>query len=155
MTGFQKWVAVGAAGVALLAAACSSSGAPTAPSPSTNAAQPQSIAITLNQWSITPSVTTIPTGKVTFTVKNDGTIPHEFVVLRTDTMAADFPIASFEGESLRFDEDAAGENVGETGDMEAGTTKSLVVSLPAGHYALVCNLPTHYGLGMHIDFTVT
>jgi uncharacterized cupredoxin-like copper-binding protein len=155
MTGFQKWVAVGAAVAALLAAACSSSGAPTAPSPSTNAAQPEGIAITLNQWSITPSATTIPTGKVTFTVKNEGTIPHEFVVLQTDTMAADFPIASFEGEANRFDEDAAGANVGETGDMEAGTTKSLVISLPAGHYALVCNLPTHYGLGMQMDFTVT
>jgi uncharacterized cupredoxin-like copper-binding protein len=155
MDGFRKWVMAAGAGLALVATACSSSGTSTAPSPSTSAAQPESVAVTLNQWSITPSTTTIPAGRVSFNVKNEGTIAHELVVLQTDTAAADFPISSFEGETNRFDEDAAGKNLGETGDMEAGTTKSLVISLPAGHYALFCNLPVHYGLGMHLDFTVS
>ena len=52
-------------------------------------------------------------------------------------------------------EDTAGTNVGETGDMEAGTTKTLTIDLAPGHYAFVCNLPGHYGQGMHTDFTVT
>ena len=109
----------------------------------------------LAQWSVTPTVTTVPAGSVTFTVTNDGTIPHEFVVLQTETSAADFPIKSFEGESERINEDTAGTNVGETGDMEAGTTKTLTIDLASGHYAFVCNLPAHYGQGMHTDFTVT
>ncbi len=113
------------------------------------------MAVTLNEWVVTPSATTVPAGSVTFTVKNDGTIPHEFVVLQTETPAGDFPIKSFEGESERFNEDTAGTNVGETGDMEAGTTKPLTIDLAPGHYALVCNLPAHYGQGMHTDFTVT
>ena len=45
-------------------------------------------------------------------------------------------------------------NVGETGDLAAGASKSLTLSLPAGHYALICNLPGHYKAGQHTDFTV-
>jgi uncharacterized cupredoxin-like copper-binding protein len=111
--------------------------------------------VTLEQWAITPSATTVAAGSVTFTVTNAGTIPHEFVVLQTDTPAGEFPITSFEGESQRFDEDAAGTNVGETGDMDAAATATLTIDLAPGHYAFVCNLPAHYGQGMHTDFTVT
>jgi hypothetical protein len=112
------------------------------------------VAVTLKEWAGTPTATTIAGGSVTFAVKNDGTIPHEFVVLQTDTPAGDFPIESFEGESQRINEDTAGTNVGETGDLNAGATKSVTIDLAPGHYALVCNLPGHYGQGMHTDFTV-
>jgi uncharacterized cupredoxin-like copper-binding protein len=79
---------------------------------------------------------------------------HEFVVLQTETAASEIPIKSFEGETDRINEDTAGTNVGETGDMEAGTSQTLKLDLAPGHYVLVCNLPSHYGLGMHTDFTV-
>jgi uncharacterized cupredoxin-like copper-binding protein len=94
-------------------------------------------------------------GTVTFVVSNEGTETHEFVVLRTDSPADSFPIVSFEGEPNRIDEDARGvTNVGETGDMEPGTTMSLSLDLAPGHYAVVCNLTGHYAMGMHQDFNV-
>jgi uncharacterized cupredoxin-like copper-binding protein len=97
-----------------------------------------------------------PGGKVSFLVSNDGTKTHEFVVLATKTPAASFPIVSFEGEANRIDEDAKGvTNVGETGDMDVGTSRMLTLDLPPGHYAIVCNLPGHYAMGMHQDFWVT
>jgi uncharacterized cupredoxin-like copper-binding protein len=106
--------------------------------------------------SITLSQNTAPTGKVSFLVSNDGTETHEFVVLATDTPAAEFPIVSFEGEANRIDEDAKGvTNVGETGDMKVGTSQMLTLDLAPGHYAVVCNLPGHYAAGMHQDFWVT
>jgi uncharacterized cupredoxin-like copper-binding protein len=128
-----------------------------APSP---AAPPSSVEVTLGEASadqmfIHLSSPIAAAGKVTFTVTNQGTHTHEFVVLSTDTPADSFPIASFEGEKDRIDEDAAGTNVGETGDMEPGTTKTLSIDLSAGHYAVVCNLPGHYRMGMHQDFTVS
>jgi uncharacterized cupredoxin-like copper-binding protein len=99
------------------------------------------------------SSVTAPGGKVTFVVKNDDTQTHEFVVLKTDHPAAGFPIGSFEGEQNRIDEDTAGTNVGETGDMKGGTSKTLTIAdLSPGHYAIVCNLPGHYAAGMHEDF---
>ncbi len=99
-----------------------------------------------------------PEGKVTFIITNTGAEDHEFVVLRTDTPAADFPIVGFEGEPNRFDEDAKGlTNVGETGDpaMAPGTSLMLTIDMSAGHYAVVCNLPGHYAMGMHQDFWIT
>jgi uncharacterized cupredoxin-like copper-binding protein len=157
---FGKWTVVIPASVLLIATACSGSGSTTSPSssatsPSSSAVGGGDVAVTLKQWAVTPIATTVSGGSVTFTVTNDGTIPHEFVVLQTETPAADFPIKSFEGESERINEDTAGTNVGETGDMEAGTTKTLTIDLAPGHYAFVCNLPGHYGLGMHTDFTVS
>jgi uncharacterized cupredoxin-like copper-binding protein len=95
-------------------------------------------------------------GEVTFTVTNEGTRTHEFVVLQADADAGSFPIVSFEGESDRIDEEAPGVvNVGETGDMEPGTTKTLTIDLAPGHYALVCNLKGHYRMGMYQDLQVT
>ena len=156
-----RWLAPILASCMLAMAACSKSNseASTAPpSQSTTGASTagqNAVAVSLQQWSITSSTTTVPAGAITFSVTNAGTIPHEFVVLSTDTPAADFPIGSFEGEQYRINEDKVGTNVGETGDMESNTTKSLSIDLKPGHYAFVCNLPQHYGLGMHIDFTVT
>src|SRR5947208_1161514 len=64
--------------------------------------------------------TSAPAGTVAFEVVNEGQHTHEFVVLQTDTPAGNFPIASFEGENDRINEDTAGTNVGETGDMPVG-----------------------------------
>jgi len=99
-----------------------------------------------------------PQGKVSFIVTNDGANVHELVALATDTMAAEFPIVSFDGEPNRIDEDAAGvTNVGETGDapMTPGTSLMFTIDMASGHYALVCNLQGHYAMGMHQDFWVT
>jgi len=159
MTSRTRWVAI-AASVVLLLSACSKSSTQTQSAPPSQSAQTpstsaqQTVAVTLQQWSITPSVTTVAAGSITFTVTNAGTIPHEFVVLSTDTAAGAFTVGSFEGEADRIDEDTAGTNVGETGDMDPAAAKSITIALQPGHYALVCNLPGHYGLGMHIDFTV-
>ena len=70
---------------------------------------------------------------------------HEFVVVRTDKPAGSLL------KGARADESG---NVGETGDLAAGATKSISLNLKAGHYALICNLPGHYKLGQHTDFTV-
>ena len=158
-----RWLALLPIAGVLAATGCSSSPAATAggAAPAPKSATPSVVAsggaiqVGLAEWKISPSVTTVAAGSVTFDVTNNGTTPHEFVVLRTDTLSADFPITSFEGETERFNEDTAGKNDGGTGDMEVGAAKTLQMDLKPGHYALVCNLPGHYGAGMHIDFVVT
>ena len=154
-----RWMLMITMPFVLLGAACSSSKDASSPStadvPSTDAAAAgETVSVSLNQWTITPTATTVPSGPVTFDVTNDGTMTHEFVVLQTETAASEIPIKSFEGETDRINEDTAGTNVGETGDMEAGTSQTLKLDLAPGHYVLVCNLPSHYGQGMHTDFTV-
>jgi uncharacterized cupredoxin-like copper-binding protein len=113
-----------------------------APAPAPN---PGKIGVSLKEFSVNPSATQAPAGRVTFNVRNTGTIPHEMVLLRTDAPAASLL------NGARADETG---NLGETGDLAVGATKSFSVKLKAGHYALICNLPGHYKAGQHIDFTV-
>jgi uncharacterized cupredoxin-like copper-binding protein len=141
-------------------AASSMGGAPASTAPalaiasaSTTPAGP--VMVSIQQWSITPQVSTVSTGPVTFEVSNKGTITHEFVVMRTNTAAPDLKVGTYEGQSPRVNENTAGTVVGETGDMAAGTTKFVTINLEPGHYVFMCNLPAHYGLGMHTDFIVT
>jgi uncharacterized cupredoxin-like copper-binding protein len=104
---------------------------------------------------ISLSQSVVPEGNVNFLVSNDGAKLHEFVVLSTKTAADALPIVSFEGQANRINEDATGvTNVGETGNVPAGTKKLLTINMPVGHYAIVCNLPGHYKMGMHEDFWV-
>src|SRR4051794_25316760 len=103
------------------------------------------VGIQLAEFSVRPTVTQAAAGKVTFAVQNAGRVTHEFVVLRTSKPAADLLRGS------RADESG---NVGETGDLKPGQARSITLSLPAGHYALICNLPGHYAAGQHTDFTV-
>src|SRR5947208_172240 len=94
-----------------------------------------------------------PAGRVTFFVTNDGTQTHEFVVMQTDTPAANFPLTGFEGEKDRFNEDTVGVNVGETGDVKAGESKTLALTLAPGHYARSEERRVGKGSGLQQAFT--
>lgn len=100
----------------------------------------------LTEMKIADSVTKVAAGKVTFTVANDGAVTHEYVILKTPTPAAKLPFSGGRASE-------AG-NVGETGDLAPGATKTLSLTLKAGHYAIICNLPGHYKGGMYTDLTV-
>lgn len=109
---------------------------------------------------VTP--TSAKSGDVTFVVKNDGTIVHEMIVLKTDTPFDKIPVvdsgdppAPVASGADKVDEAAS---VGETGDpdLEAGKTRTFTVKAMApGSYVLVCNIAKHYGLGMRAAFTVS
>jgi uncharacterized cupredoxin-like copper-binding protein len=118
---------------------------PAAPAAATPAALPRNVPVSLKEFTITPTAKQAAAGKVTFNVKNDGTVTHEFVVLKTNKPA---------GSLLKGDRADETGNVGETGDLAVGASKSITLNLPAGHYALICNLPGHYKAGQHTDFTV-
>ena len=109
------------------------------------AAIPSRVSVGLREFSVNPSSHVAKAGHVTFAVHNGGAVTHEFVVIRTGKPAG----ALLKG--ARADETG---NVGETGDLKAGASKTLSLKLKPGHYALICNLPGHYASGQHTDFTV-
>ena len=104
----------------------------------------------VKEWKVLVDRHTIHAGQVTFTVANEGTIGHEFLVVRTDSADGAIPI---EG-------DGFSENnpsllvIKEIGEFPIKTIQELTVTLEPGSYQLVCNLPSHYGKGMHTSFTV-
>jgi uncharacterized cupredoxin-like copper-binding protein len=104
---------------------------------------------------------TAPAGDVTFVVKNNGTIEHEMVVLKTDTAFDKIPIADSGDPPVPVTSGAdkidEADNIAETGDpnLQPGDTRTFVAAgLTPGHYVLVCNIAKHYGLGMRAAFTV-
>ena len=157
-------------GLALLAAgaivtgisACGSSSTPAAtstpaastaasatPATTTTAATATQVDVTLGspkEFSLIPASPSTTAGKVTFKVKNAGTMVHEMVVIKTTKAAGKLPVK--DGSAV---ETGA---LGETGDMEAGTTKDVMLTLTRGHYVLICNLPGHYLGGMYANFEV-
>ena len=118
----------------------------------TSAGAGASINATESDYKIDLSATTAAPGPVTFHISNTAAQVHEFVVIDTDTAADQLPEASG---GLEVDEEASGLTVvDEVEDIAAGARADLDVTLEAGHYAVICNLPGHYELGMHTDFTV-
>ena len=112
---------------------------------------PTRVDVTMTDYEMGLSVDSVKAGEVTFRITNDADVTvHEFVVVSTDTLAADLPV----GEDLLVDESQF-TPVDEVEDLEAGKSANLTVTLTPGHYVLLCNIAGHYTLGMHTDFTVT
>ena len=116
--------------------------------------------VSVREFSIAPSVASVPAGTVTFEVTNDGPNDvHEFVVVRTD-LAADALPTDADGAVL---EDGEGmEVIDEIEDLAVGASETLMLTLEAGSYVLICNIveeeegetEAHYAMGMRSAFTV-
>ena len=104
----------------------------------------------VREWSVEVDATAAVAGEVSFTVANDGTIGHEFLVVKTDIELGKIPL-----DGDHFPEPADGlEVIDEIGEFPRGTTETLTLILEPGKYQLVCNLPGHYAAGMHAGFEV-
>ena len=104
--------------------------------------------MTLKDFSLTATPGTFSAGDITFGIQNEGPSVHEFVILRTDDAPDALPV-----ENGLIPEDQI-DLVDEAEDIAPGTDTSLSANLQPGSYVLVCNLPAHYGAGMHAAFTV-
>ncbi len=90
----------------------------------------------------------VSAGAIRFDATIRGALQHEFAIYRTDLDAGDLPQA----EGLVDESSADLTVVLRIETFEASRLET--VTLEAGHYALVCNLPGHYQLGMFTNFTV-
>ena len=117
-----------------------------------------SVDVTLQEFAIIPSTSSVGAGEVTFNVTNEGPEDtHEFVVFDTDLAPDALPTA----EDGSVNEEAEGIGVvDEIEDIAVGDSPSLTVSLDPGNYVLVCNIydeteqESHYQEGMRVAFTV-
>ena len=146
-------------GLVVVLAACSStasspgaaaSPSAAAPSPSAVTSSPAgtTITATLTEFAIAMSASSAPAGPVTFNVTNAGTMVHEFVILKTDTLAKDLPLV----DNKVVEDDYS--PVGEVAETEPGKSGTFSATLAAGHYAIICNIVGHVAAGMVVDFTV-
>jgi len=106
----------------------------------------------VHEWAVGISANEAKAGDVKFTMENQGTIPHEFIIVKTDFAPGKIPL----GPDNRFNEDGEGVFVpGEISEWNPGTTGTVTLKLEPGKYQLLCNIAGHYANGMYASLTVS
>lgn len=109
------------------------------------------VTATTSDYEISLDPTSVASGETVFTITNEGPGVHEFVVFKSDLAADDLPV---DDEGLVDEAGEGVELIGEVEDIEPDSTHDLTETLDAGSYVIICNIPTHYELGMTTEFTV-
>ena len=118
-------------------------------------------------YTMAPEVESVHAGPVTYIASNEGLIEHELIVVKLLDMSLDLTsLHVVEGQLVEVEQgdtvylaDASGNHYGQviasTGHglhLDAGNTVELNANMEAGHYMLLCNIATHYQLGMWTEF---
>jgi len=121
------------------------------------AAQPAgggSVTINMSEYAFSPNNGSTNAGTVKISTPNQGKLPHELVLLKTNQAPGSLPTLS-NGEVDEEGLEAKGvESPGEIEDVAPGETKSASLKLTPGKYVMICNLPGHYKQGMYGTLTV-
>lgn len=109
------------------------------------------IAVTMNEFTVSAAPDTGKTGRITFDVTNEGKVAHEFIIAKSDLAPDALPtnedgVVNEGGEGI--------DSIDEIEDIEPGKKASDSFELEAGKYVLFCNLPGHYKAGQTTGFTV-
>lgn len=109
--------------------------------------------VTLSDYGIAGPAS-LPAGKYEFVVTNKGKSPHELVMFQTKDRANALPLRK-DG-SVDEESDTLTSVLDSGSSLDPGESRVLFADLTTpGHYAMVCNLPQHYHLGMHLDLEVS
>lgn len=130
---------------ALLLAAALAACAEQAPAFDSSAVQ---LVAELRDYSVNLSVSELKAGPVKIGVRNRGTQPHDFLVIRTNVAPDQLP---YDAGRAKATEDGV---VGKTRDLRAGGTAAVTVTLEPGSYVVICNVAGHYQLGMRTALKV-
>lgn len=109
--------------------------------------------ITLEEFVIKPDTTRASPGTVTFHVRNEGKVSHEFLVIESDLPKAQLP-----RDGIRGVDESKVDIAGRLEEIPPGGEDALELELAPGKYVLICNLfqdgESHYLSGMYNAFTV-
>lgn len=122
----------------------------TAPASATPEPGEDVVNVTVKEFAVAPAPASIKAGQINFSVTNNGTVTHEFVVVKSDLDPKALPI---DAAGTAADENKV-DHIGEIEDIAPGATAKGEFTLDAGKYLLICNLPGHYQAGMVAAFTV-
>ncbi len=121
----------------------------------------ETVDVALAEWSVAASPTSVSAGSIRFVASNDGSEPHELVIVKADSAAA-LPT----DETGKVDESGLSEGafIGEIEEFAAGASEELSFDLDAGTYILFCNIveeeadgtfESHFQEGMYTTFSVS
>jgi uncharacterized cupredoxin-like copper-binding protein len=90
------------------------------------------VAVAISEYSLRPTAITVTAGVVTFVIRNDGLLVHNFVV-QHGTRPLDNPAPN----------------------LFPGQRTTLAIALAPGRYTLLSNLASDSQLGLHASLVVT
>jgi uncharacterized cupredoxin-like copper-binding protein len=107
--------------------------------------------VQLAEFSVQANPASAAAGQVTFQASNTGALPHELIIIKTNTAPDALPVSG-----AVVDEAAAGEKIGEISESQlpGGGQAQGTFAVTAGSYVLICNIPAHYQAGMRTGFQV-
>ena len=120
----RMWVGVAVLLVSLIAASCGGGGGkPSGQQPSAGG----TVTVSEKEWSITFSTAALKAGPLKLTVKNDGSIEHNFIIKEANV---------------------------EVDSIQPGQSKEVTVNLKPGTYTVMCNIAGHAEAGMQTSIKV-
>jgi uncharacterized cupredoxin-like copper-binding protein len=102
----------------------------------------------LREHTIALTSNEVRAGEVTLVIRNRGGQAHDLIVIRTDAAADALPV---DQQTQKASEQG---RVGGVELVSPGRSSNLRLTLEPGHYVLICNVATHYQLGMRTELTV-
>lgn len=115
----------------------------------TPAAGGADLEVAMNEYAYVPPAAKTTAGPVNVSAPNDGALPHELVIAKTNADPSKLPTTS----DGSVDEDAL-DVPGEVPEVGAGETGTATIDLKPGKYVMFCNIPGHYAAGMYGTLTV-
>ncbi|MDQ2952186.1 MAG: hypothetical protein M3R54_07970 [Chloroflexota bacterium] len=106
------------------------------------------VIVDLKEYSVTLSVATIKAGTVKFGIRNNGTMVHDFELIKTDLAPDKLPM---DQGAAKAKEDGL---IKQMINIAANRSTTLGASLTPGHYVIICNVAGHYQLGMRAELKV-
>ena len=107
--------------------------------------------VSLKSFDIIVSPNPVGAGNIIFHIKNESIdAVHEFHIVRASLPHDELPTLP----DGNVDESKL-DKLTDMAVIQPGQSGDLVVYLEAGRYVLMCNVPSHYKLGMHAELTVT
>ncbi len=98
----------------------------------------QELGVEADEFKFIVSTDTVKAGALDITIKNKGSVSHEFVLLKEKDVPNLSPTI------VRIDRS----------ELEPGTEKTIRVNLEAGVYEIGCHIPKHYKKGMKTTLNV-
>jgi hypothetical protein len=120
----------------------------------------KAVQVRLTEYQLTPDIADAKSGKFGIDVNNAGTLKHELVLVRADSLDQ---LPKRPDGSVDEDKIPETNKLGETGEFAPTTTKTINAKLPAGNYVMFCNIiqttnvgaVSHFVRGMHAQISVT
>ena len=104
--------------------------------------------VDMKEYAITLSVPTVKAGVVKIGIRNQGTMVHDFDLIKTDLAPDKLPIDTA---AAKAKTDGL---VKQMINIAVGRATTLSADLAAGHYVIICNVAGHYQLGMRAELKV-